>query len=476
MMTLLNIYHFFWGNQILIAGIIFIIWLIFKKQLETLFGNKYFRIFFVSLPAIIIFVRILRNDPFFLSDDFDHLNLVFANSYLQILQIVLSKTGIWLNHHIIFGFWLFKVIYDFFGTNIYPYVTIIFLLNLVNVFGLYLLSGEFIKKNYIRTLITFLFGFLYLLWISNIHELLGAGFLMFTFYTFLRWIKTKKGKYGFWSIVLYIFAVFSKEITFLVFPLMILTFIYIKKNRIEKQYLNILIPFFVTFVLYSLFYASTFLGYFDVSTSYKVGFNFTSINNNLFYYLKLFMPGISSIYTAAVIALIAVYLAALYFKEFWGLIFLFGFFVLLIPSLIFLNRVAPYYVYTPAIFLFLSFGKLIELFSRFLKKPILAILVIVLCLYIFSVDKVLKYNIHLIVFPWPNQTREQLLPLVAEIKAFEDGGGKSTQFKLEGDTAGNVFFHGADAVKPFLPKQEADLYSYSINLAENVLIVTKNEK
>jgi hypothetical protein len=481
MLDLKNYLHFF-GNQTVVGGAIIILWLVLAKQIKKLFNRKVFSVLFVSLPAAIIFVRILFNNPFFISDDFAHLEFVSTNSYLGILQIVFSKPGIWVNHHIVFGFWFFKAIYDFFGTNIYPYVTVIFLLNLTSTLGLYFLSGEFIKDNFVRTLISFLFGFLYLSWISNIHELLGAVFVIFSFFTFIRWVRGKRPKYGVWSIVLYILAIFSKEIAFLVLPFLLIAFIYMRKGHIEKNDLKILTPFLSIFILYSLFFASTFLGYFGAASGYKMTFNLATAANSLSYYLKVVIPGINTYFPFAVIFLTAIYLVSVYFKKYWALIFLFGFIIHILPALFFADRVSSYYAYIPAVFLFLSFGIIADFVQKKMYdsklgglkgRLITAVILVVIGLCLFNVGEVLKYNLYLVVYPWPNLTRDQYLNLISEVKTFEDRNGKSAEFKLEEESKGLVLTHGADVVKPFLPKREAGLYSYSVDYVKTTLVLTK---
>lgn len=439
-----------------------------KKLLE----NKLLNLLFIFSPAIIIFIRILRNNPFFMFDDFSHLEFVYTHSYLEMLPIILSSAGIWVGHHIIFGFWLFKAVFDLFGTNIIPYITVIFILNLIVTFGLYLLSGEFIKNNLIRALISFFFGFLYLAWISNIHELLGAAFLIFSFYAFTKWAKNKGLKYGLWTIIFYIFAIFSKEISFLSFPIMLILFWDLRKGHVIKSDLKILIPFSLAFLLYSIFFASTFLGYFGLSSGYKMAFNLQTVAKNLTYYLKIIMPGISPYLPFAVLLLAGTYLVALYKKLYLALIFALAFLVQILPALFFTDRVSSYYAFIPAIFLFLSIGIITD---KFRVKNILAtaVIVILIAVFVFDLGKIVKYNLYLIVHPWPNRDRDQFLSLVSEVKGFEKDERKTTSFQLGDKSREIVMTHSTDVIKPFLSGQKEELYVYTLDSKGADLVVTK---
>src|SRR3989304_7993492 len=89
--------------------------LVFYGFISSLIKNKYFRILLVLVPPTVIFIRLLRNDPFFLSDDFAHLFLANESSYFDIAKEALTGGGIWLGHRLIGAFWLFKAIFDVFG-------------------------------------------------------------------------------------------------------------------------------------------------------------------------------------------------------------------------------------------------------------------------------------------------------------------------------------------------------------------------
>lgn len=439
-----------------------------KKLLE----NKLLNLLFIFSPSVLIFIRILRNNPFFQFDDFSHLEFVYTHGYWEMLPIILSKAGIWVGHHIVFGFWLFKAIFDLFGTNIIPFIAVVFLLNLTVTLGLYLLSGEYIKNNLIRALISFFFGFFYLSWISNIHELLGASFLVYGLFTFTKWVKKRDLKYGAWTIVLYVFAIFSKEITFLSFPVMLVLYWYLKNGRLRKSDLKILIPFLIIFILYCLFFASTFLGYFGLSSGYKMTFNLSTLSKNLSYYLEIIMPAISQYYLLAVLVLAGIYLTAIYKKIYLSLIFLAAFFIQILPALFFADRTAPYYAYVPSIFLFLSLGIVADS-VKIKNKVMIAALLILIALFVFDIGKIVKYNLYLIVHPWPNRERDQFLSLVSDVKKSEQKNEDMAEFKLEDKSKEIILTHGVEVLKPFLPLKTAETYVYTIDNTNSVLVVAK---
>ncbi len=463
-------YYILGIRPLLGAALIFLV-VIFNKKIAALFNNTFFRLSVVAIPPILIFTRILLNDPFFLSDDFAHLNFVYNNSYIEILKIILSKPGIWVNHHIVLGFWLFKLIYNVFGTNIYPYVFAVFLLNLISSIVFYVLSGEFLKNIYIRVGVSFIFGLLYLSWISNIHELTGAIFLMLSFYAFVKWIKSesKKSVFGIWSIVLYIAAIFSKEITFLIFPFMYLIFWRMKRQSIGKKELKILIPFFLIFIAYSAYYASTFAGYFGSNTGYGMGFDVSEIVMNLSYYLATIAPGAKAYLVSVMLIFAGLYFVAAISKNYRPLIFLAGFFLFIFPPLLFTNRISTYYAYIPAIFLLLSLAELTQfMYSKLvkskikplMKKTTIGIFTVLVVLGLFSADRKLMDEYFLIFAPWPNPVRQQFLSLIADIKKFEAGNEKSGSFILSEKSKELVSDNGVAVIKPFLDKRLVEKFSY----------------
>jgi hypothetical protein len=477
-----KICYYLFGVRPLIGIVIIVLWLFFANRITVLFECKILRVLFVLLPAIFIFAQIVRNQPFFFSDDFAYLAFANSTSYLGMLQVALSRPGIWVGHHMILGFWLFKFIFGIFGTNIYPFVTVIFVLNLLSVLSFYVLSGEFIKDNIIKILTSFFFGVLYLSWISNIHELLGAVFMMLSFYSFMKWIKNNWVRYGVLSIIFYILAIFSKEITFLIFPIFIVMYLFTNKNHLKKKDLAILIPFSLTFISYTIFFASTFLGYFSLNTGYKMGFSLTSIFYNLSYYLNFLFSKIALSYLPILALSLVLYIYTIVRKNYFPTIFLLGFLILISPVLFFSNRVSSYYSYIPAIMLFIGFGNVVELVGndftkiklrRINKVVVSGIISVSMVLYIFTLNAVVMNSCFLIIAPWPNNSRQQFLNLVLQINNFEKEKEKSATFPISNYIKGVLKEGGVGVLTPFLDKHNYPLYSYNYDEANSVLFVIK---
>src|SRR3989304_9640168 len=122
--------------------------IIFYDFFTRLIKNNYFRYLLIFIPPIVIFIRLLRNDPFFLSDDFAHLRLVSGNSYLEIAKDAFTKNGIWVGHRIIGAFWLFKLIFQIFGAKAEAFLAANFILHSTNVLLFYLIVQKLKKTSF----------------------------------------------------------------------------------------------------------------------------------------------------------------------------------------------------------------------------------------------------------------------------------------------------------------------------------------
>lgn len=371
--------------------------IIFYKYIKKLLDNEFVRVIFILLPPLVLFVKILLNNPVFLSDDFEHLQLVSGNSYIKIFQLAMSPAGIWVGHRVVLGFWLFKAIFDIWGSNIIPYVTVIFILNSINILLLY----NFLKKLlYAKTsaLFAFIFGFFYLSWISNIHELLAALFILLNLMFFMKWIESSKKKYFCYSVVFYVLALFSKEISFLAFfPMLGIYLLNNKKNLKPKHSLAILATIFGT---YTIFYASGFLKYFNGSSGgYSMGFSLTGLFSNLDFYVRQ----IFSVGAFSWLLMFLIIFLLFYFKNYVGLLFSLSYLLFIFPILFFVAHRAPYYNYIPLVFLLTGIGALFQDVLKKFPKTNNKILILGLILFIigvFGIDRKLMDSCFLILFPW----------------------------------------------------------------------------
>lgn len=475
-----KICYYLFGLRIPIVLFLFVIVGFFRKQITTLSKNKILPYILISVPPLVIFIKILLNDPFFLSDDFDHILLSFHSGYLEIARKAISSEGIWLSHRIVAGFWLFKFIYEIFGANIYPFIFVMFLLQVINLFLLYRFMKFFVKNKILPVFFSFLFGFYYLSWNSNIHEVLGATFTLLTLIYAIRRIKSGKNelKYSLLCLSFYILAVFSKEITFLIFPTIVLLYIY--KHELKKG-IKFLAAMFVLFTLYAAFFATGFLKYFSFSAGYKMGFSFSAELGNFMKYLGMYAAP-TGVFGILFFLLLAAGIVVSFRRSGWlCLVFIFGFLVLIFPALLFIDRTAPYYIYTPGLLLFTGLTKIFEdLFSVFSNYYLKAAILIFCLFFIFDVDIKLRDNCFLIVSPWPKLEKTEFLSLISSVKDFENGVGveRMRVFSV-GEKADGLLIQylnegqPEDLVKAFLYPAGGG-YNYTYNRGKRELVVNKN--
>ena len=229
--------------------IYFFLGVILFNSINKLLKNKWVRIIFVSLPFIFYFLKILKNDPFFFSDDFSHLYLVSNFSFRDIFNMAMLPQGIWVGHRIVFGFWLFKLLFDLFKTNPIPYYWAMFFINLGNGILFYLLVSKILVNRKITALIAFIFGFFYVTWLSNIHEVLGLMFLLSMLICCASWLRKFKIKTFLFSVILYLLAIFTKEISFLVVPVIFLFALTTKNKSKENLKYFYILYYFSTLLL-----------------------------------------------------------------------------------------------------------------------------------------------------------------------------------------------------------------------------------
>lgn len=425
--------------------------LVLYNFLSRLISNKYFRVFLILVPPAVIIVRLLRNDPFFLSDDFAHLRLVNENSYLDLARMAFSGGGIWVGHRIIGAFWLFKAIFQLFGVKTEAFIAANFILHSANVLLFYLITQK-LKKTSVTILTAFILGSFYLTWISNMHEIMGATFALLTTLFWVKWLSGQKKAYLL-AIVFYIMAIFTKEITFLLpISLGFITVFYnyhatqIEKDKIVRH----LIPFAAIFLVYLFTYGASFLNYRTLPSqdSYKIGINLASIAENLRFYGGYTFP----IAKSSLIALVLIFSSFIIFdlaKKIPIMIpFLISFFSFLGPALLFEKRVSYYYSYIATFFLFIGLTffldeahsvvkNLLKNRPKFWLKIFNIYLVLFLTIAVFRVDKALMDNCFLIQYPWKNEHKTLITRIAARIEELIGKGviEEGTEIALANDEA-----------------------------------------
>ncbi|KKQ96278.1 hypothetical protein A3E15_03190 [Candidatus Woesebacteria bacterium RIFCSPHIGHO2_12_FULL_42_9] len=404
--------------------------IVFYTFISPFINNKYFRFLLILIPPVVIFIRLLRNDPFFLSDDFAHLKLVSENSYFEIAKNAFTGSGIWVGHRIIGAFWLFKLIFQSLGAKAEAFLTANFILHAINVLFFYLIVQK-LKKTSFAVLSAFIVGSYYLTWISNIHEIMGATFALLATFFWVKWLK-KEGKTYMWTILFYILAILTKEITFVLpISLVFITIFYnynvspIEKDKAVKH----LIPFAVIFLIYLFTYGVGFLNYriLPSQDSYKIAFNFTPIIQNLQFYGGYTFP-IAKSSTASLVLIFSIFVVFDSVKKKPIMIpALASFFIFLGPALLFEGRVSPYYSYIATFFLFIgltfflseihtSLTNILNKRPKIWLKIFNVYFVLFLLIGVFGMNKLFMDNCFLIQYTWKNELKERVTGVTKKIE------------------------------------------------------------
>jgi hypothetical protein len=462
-----------------------------RKSLVKFLNNRYFRMAIILIIPTIIFIEILRNDPFFLSDDFAHLTLVSRNSYLDILRMTFTGPGIWVGHKIIIAFWLFKTIYLLWGTNILPYTIIMYLLNALNTLLFYAISEKVLKNRTIAIITSIIFGSFYLSWISNIHELLAGTFSLLTIIFWLKWLSETSKKWFFLSLGTYALAFLTKEIAFLLAPcLLILTFS--MRNQLGRFKLKKALPLLflaAIFILYSFFYARGFLGYFQIKQGlgYSMTFGPGVIWKNLVYYTSFLFPFLMQNSWLTLIFLLLFLTLDLIQKKKLGIFLVLSFLILIFPPLMFNARVSGYYTYLPSTFILLAFGLILEnvwtyLKTFFKKKQIVykealaPLLVVLVFVFGFSLNRLFLDNCFLIQYPWKKPYKEAFYSLIRKVENFIDperGDKYTINLNTEEQAPEIEFILGNNDITPFFNRTKVGKYAFYYDSNLKTLTVEK---
>ncbi len=460
----------------------------FYKPIAKVIKNKYFQLLIILIPAIIVFVRILRNDPFFLSDDFAHLSLVLQKSYRDIARMAFSENGIWVGHRIITGFWLFKLLFDIFGAEPIVFYSTNFIFHSLNVFILFLLLKQFDKKFVFPVLMSFIFSSFYLTWISNLRDLVAGSFVLLATLFWTYWVKSDRQKYYFGFLAFYLIAIVSKEISFLLAPALIIITLF--NNLIKvKSYRRVIISFFpllLIFAFYSLTYALGFSSYLDIGNKgYGMSFDLAVIVKNLIYYLSYIFRPLNFNSSALLIFFSLFVIFDLLKKKFVTTPFLISFTMFLAPALLFVDRNAPYYVYIPSMFLFIAlslmfkevYEDLIRLFRKTaIKKTFTIYYSLFILIGLFGMNTFFLDDCFLIQFPWKNQKKILLSKLTNRLDIIMEegrlGNGDRIPLLAEENTEEMKFIINANVLQLFMQAKGAEDYAFSYS-EEGTLEVRK---
>lgn len=455
--------------------------LIFYKQLVKLFKNNYFRIFFILIPSTIIFIKLLRNDPFFLSDDFAHLNLVSNYSFLEIAKIALTR-GIWVGHKIFTALWVFKGIFHIFGTKVEAYLFVNYLFHILNLLIFYKILEKIKKGTFVSVFVTFILGTFYLTWISNMHELMGGTFMLLTIYFWFRFLLSGK-KYNWVSAVFYILAIFSKEITFLAVPALLLFSVFFHFNVKElnlKRVAKGFSPLIVIFLFFSVFYASTFLGYSRLPSDegYKMAFSWGLLSKNLLLYTSMLVGALKSIWGRGIILFLIFLGFDLKKRKPVTTPFILSYFLFLIPPSLFANRISNYYTYIPSFFLFFAFALIFFELSKlksFSNKLVVVLSIFIMAIGIFGLGKLFMDNCFLIQFPWKKEHKATFLSLAKRIDQMTLAGkltpGSEIRLSQRETTSDMEELYDTGMLHLFMLEKQAQNFRFVYNKERNSLRV-----
>ncbi len=468
--------YYFFGVKIPFFLQYYIVGLVFYKPIAKAIKNKYFQLFLIFIPAIIVFVRILRNDPFFLSDDFDHLSLVLQKSYGEIARMALSGDGIWVGHRIITGFWLFKLLFGVFGAEPVAYYSANLIFHATNVLILFLLLRQFDKKTVFPILMSIIFSSFFPVWISNLHEFIAGSFILLATLCWVYWLKNDKQKHYFGFLVFYLIAIASKEISFLLVPVLAIITLFSKLIKVKNSRRAIIsfLPLFLIFILYFLTYGIGFSSYLDIgNVGYGMSFDLTVIVKNLTHYLSyIFRP--LNFNAAALLIFFSIFVVFdLLKKKFVTTPFLISFAIFLAPALLFVDRNAPYYAYIPSMFLFIALSLIfkeghtffIRIFrNKAVKRTFTIYYFLFILIGLFGMNKVFLDDCYLIQFPWKNQKKIILSKLTSRLDIMVEEGtlnsGDRIPLLTEEDTGAMWSIINSNILQLFMQAKGAEDYTF----------------
>lgn len=372
---------------VLFFGLFLTVYLLTRKA-----KNKPVWLFVFSIsPAIIWAIRLLLND-YFLSDDFDHFLLLDNLNFWQIFIKGVTADNIWAFHRLFTGFWMFKLVYVIFGTNYYAFVLVNLSLHIVNAYLLTTLIKKRVKNSYLVSIIVFIFSSYYLTWISNIHELVAGLFFLLTF------LDLTSNKHKIRSVIFYFFAVFAKEITFLL-PLGFLFYPKFNLNKIKQnKVLHILFVVFLAIFIHDFIK----FGNHEKGSGYDLVTNLNPILNNFAFYITARIPLLKGIFVILPFLVIPLWSSVLY--------------ILLIAPVLLLGKATSYYSYIPFMFIFAGLGERLNIIFKN-KALYLTIILAALAVFVFQINLPFQESCFLIQYPREHPRKIAMEEVVNIVKA-----------------------------------------------------------
>jgi hypothetical protein len=181
-------------------------------------------------------------------------------------------------------------------------------------------------------------------------------------------------------------------------------------------------------IIYGIYYS---LGFYQTYTStayqgssYEMKFNYQLLVTNFTWYMSLLFKGIKGLAVLAAILVIP-FAHDILHKKIIALPFLLAFLIAMLPPLFFTNKLSPYYIYYPAIYIIMmllvvsdSLKKYLQLIFTKHKLNYIYLNVIFIIILLFNfiyIQKQLMDNCFLIQFPWQNESKTVLNSLTQDI-------------------------------------------------------------
>lgn len=291
-----------------------------------------FQILILSFLSALHLLFAIRTDLFFSQDDFSVLAYFKSYGMLEMVQRFVTVGDMW-GFRKILGYLDLRLIYNFFGVNPIAYILNNHLWHTLNVILVYLILLSLTKDKIRSLFVAVIFNATYLMYFSNVHEYLVTTLSLGSIYLYI------KNKGNFWSLVLFLLGLMTKELA--IFAPMVLLAITI--NR--KESLKSLMPFGVLGVVYGVVQINFALGkmVLPIDHPYATTNDWMTWWHNFQFYVP---TGWMVIITGLLILGIQ--------KRSW--MFLLAFLLSLFPALILKNRQEMYYWYLPSAYLNLCLG------------------------------------------------------------------------------------------------------------------------
>lgn len=148
------------------------------------------------------------------------------------------------------------VVFHFAGLNPTAYHSLGLLLHLFNCILLFVLLKKFVKNDYVLLLLTGIFALHPMqvesvAWISAMSNLLFTSFYLLAFMAYLKYARTKQGKFYFLSLLLFILSCLSK-VSAVSFPLLLLFYDWYESRKLQTSQLLRKIPFFIISIAFGI--------------------------------------------------------------------------------------------------------------------------------------------------------------------------------------------------------------------------------